>query len=109
MTGDGVLTATVGIGHGSEEVEVTVVDLGGGRCWCWRAGDAAGVEALWLCAGDAEGAADGLGCVEWVECAIVGVGGTEGLAASCPSVSRRRLIPLDVLSFRPSDVALIKI
>jgi hypothetical protein len=36
--------------------------------------------------------------------------GVEGLAIASPfSFSRRRLVPRDVLSLRPSDVALIKI
>lgn len=48
ITGDGVLAATVGIGQGRELVvgaEGTDADDGGGRVWCWREGEAIGVEA----------------------------------------------------------------
>lgn len=62
-----------------------------------------GVDVGWLCAGDAGAAgADALLLVS-----PAGVGGISGLAAS--SVSRRRLVPREELSFRPSEVAFIRI
>lgn len=130
-TGDGVLAATVGMGQGRFEVADGVMvgvllgwldlELGSactcewglvecwGRCWCCSAGEAAGVDAAWDCAGDAEA---GAGVLVWLftEDVIVGVCGTDGVASSpVPSVSRLLLTPLDVLSFSPNDVALMRI
>jgi len=50
MTGEGVLTATVGIGHGIFEATIggavpSPVD-DGGRCICERAGESAGVDEV---------------------------------------------------------------
>lgn len=86
ITGDGVLTATVGIGHGSDEVDGVVavvlragvitlvpgVAEEGGRCGC-MAGDAlmeVGVEVIGLRVGDTmlEGFGGGGGCWCWCWC-----------------------------------------
>lgn len=54
MTDGAVLTATVGIGHGilaaAAAADGVARELGpldeDGRCWCCRAGDAAGVDPV---------------------------------------------------------------
>jgi len=107
--GDGVFAATVGMGHGRLDVDA-VFSGGTGRCVCASAGEAPGV------ADEVVGEAATIPVVVVVVAAVVaeavGVGGTGGLAATSiapPSFSRRRLMPREVLSFRPSDVALIRI
>jgi hypothetical protein len=107
--GDGVFAATVGMGHGRLDVL-----RGGGRWVCVSAGEGPGVDeevgeaAVGMGTGadadadtdadaDADGTAGG---------AVVGV---EGVAPVSPSFSRRRLVPREVLSLRPSEVALIRI
>lgn len=102
-TGEGVLTATVGIGHGNDTLDVDAGGLG----WFCIDGDATGVDCPWLADGDGfvfEGFADVGDVVS---------AGTGGLAVS-PSVSRRRFTPRELtarvlLSFRPSWVALMRI
>jgi hypothetical protein len=117
--GDGVLAATVGMGHGSEDVE-DVLRGGGGRCVCVRAGEGPGVveDVGEVVVGKGTGAVDAdvdggtavLGAEVVVAVLLDAVMvGVDGLATASPSSPRRRLVPLDVLSFRPSEVALIRI
>ena len=104
--GDGVFAATVGMGHGRLDVD-DVFRGSGGRCVCASAGEGPGVvevgEAVVGTGADvdADGAAD--------VTAVLVAAGVGGLATASPSFSRRRLVPRDVLSLRPSDVALIRI
>jgi hypothetical protein len=115
--GDGVLAATVGMGQGSEDVE-DVLRGGGGRCVCVSAGEGPGVvedegEAMGGNGTGADADVDG-GTVMGAEVVVVVLDavivlGVGGLVTTSPSSPRRRLVPLDVLSFRPSEVALIRI
>lgn len=106
-----MFAATVGMGHG----RLDVLRGGGGRWVCVRAGEGPGVEEE---VGEAVGG-KGTGTGADVDADVAGGGtilldpatvvGVGGLATVSPSFSRRLLVPRDVLSLRPSDVALIKI
>ena len=122
MTGEGVFTATVGIGHGIFEATI-----GGtapnpfaedGRCICGSAGESAGVDDEWV-GEDIECIPTGLDMVD-----IVGVGKVDetdcgvccgGCDAACmggpspPPSSRLRFVPRVELSFNPRAVALMRI
>ena len=92
----------MGIGHGrfdGVDGKVDPLDVEG-LCWCCKAGESTGVDVALLRAGDAAGAAG---------FAFEGAGGGGTLEPMSSSASRRRLTPLDELSFRPSAVAFIKI
>jgi hypothetical protein len=102
-----VLAATVGIGHGRVDPEA-VFSGGIGLCVCASAGEVPGVVDEVVGEDDVIVDAE----VVTVVVEVVGVGGTEGLGATSlatPSFSRHRLMPRDVLSLRPNDVALIRI
>lgn len=76
------------------------------------AGDAVGVVVAWLMAGDAEAAVISgpgmlLGMFAFAEWGVVGIDDDETSIAA--SVSRRRLTPRPVLSFRPRLVAFMSI
>ncbi len=126
MTGDGVLAATVGIGHGIPEVVPDVVRAGamtvvdGGRCGC-VAGEAfadGGFEVAELCPGEGAIALVAVGGAETkvvtgVTVVTLEVGTEADVFAfdsvAPPSSPRRRFVPRVVLSLRPNEVAFKRI
>ena len=104
---EGVLAATVGIGQGRLDgagAGVTETDGGleGGRASFWMEGEATGVDAEALWAGEEDAVTAFAGGPEEIG-GWGGGGGPVGLTASPTSASRRLLTPREVvlLSFSP--------
>ena len=110
-----MFAATVGMGHGRFGPDA-VLGGGTGRCVWASAGEGPGVVDEPV--GEEDASVGAVAVVVVVVDAgaaeVIGVGGTGELPTTPasivpPSFSRRRLTPREVLSFRPSEVALIRI